>query len=98
MLVEGRQLQQTQALAQQVVNHAAGREVVALHQLADAQVDVSAHLGLDEVAACQRFRKVTMSLTSVPTWSALLLAWRWVSPTSLFRYDPGANGIGFVRL
>ena len=49
-MIEGRQGQQAKVLTQQVMHRAAGREVVALHHLANPQVHIGAHLGLDEVA------------------------------------------------
>jgi hypothetical protein len=49
-LIEWGKRRQAKALAQQVMHRSAGREVAGFHQLADLQVDVSADLGLDDMA------------------------------------------------
>jgi hypothetical protein len=49
-LIEWGQRWQTQALTQQVMHGAAGREVAGFHELADLQVDVGTDLGLDDMA------------------------------------------------
>jgi hypothetical protein len=53
VLIEGWKGIEARAEPHQVMGRTAGGEVVALHHFTDPQVDVGAHLGLDEVAACQ---------------------------------------------